>query len=98
MDNQLIRNFFLQPTQILQRRYEILRGYFVDERSLADLARTDDLNYYTVRDVVRQFRQQFQQQQIPPFLLSLQSDDLPNSPESLPNRTCHRSPMSDSCS
>jgi hypothetical protein len=38
MDDDAYRRFFLEPDQVLHRRYEILRAFFVERRSLHELA------------------------------------------------------------
>lgn len=77
MDDELARRFFLQPTQTLQRHYDILRAYFVEQRTIDDLAATCGMNYYTVRALVRRFRAQCQDGQVPPFSLSPARDAPP---------------------
>jgi predicted DNA-binding protein YlxM (UPF0122 family) len=70
MDDELCRSFFRDPTQTLQKHYEILRAYFIDGCSLAELADMYDMSYYTIRDLVRRFRKQCQQGDVPPFFWS----------------------------
>jgi len=50
MDDTRCRSFFLEPTQRLHRRYEALRAFFVDRRSLPEIAR--DFDYGTLRNVI----------------------------------------------
>ena len=56
MDDHRLRQWFLDPQQPQQRRYEILRGFFVDRQPMADLARRFDLTHGAVRNLVSQFR------------------------------------------
>jgi hypothetical protein len=70
MDDTLCRRFFAEPTHTLQRHYEMLRIYFMENRSLKQIAEQFGLNYYTVRDLVRDFRAQCRAGQVPPFLPS----------------------------
>jgi len=74
MDDRLCRRFFAEPRQTLQRRYEILRAYFLENRSLQQIAEQFGVNYYTVRALVRDFRRA---DQPPPFLPSRAVDGLP---------------------
>jgi hypothetical protein len=67
MDDTLCRRFFAEPSQTLQRHYEILRGYFMEKRSLKQIAEQFSLNYYTVRALVRDFRAQCRAGEVPPF-------------------------------
>lgn len=69
-DHELCRRFFRQPSQTLQRHYEILRAHFIEQRSLQDIADAYGMNYYSVRDLVRRFRDQCRQGQVSPFLSS----------------------------
>ena len=66
--------FFAEPGHTLQRQYEILRIYFMENRSLQQIARQFDLNYYTVRTLIRDFRAQCRAGQVPPFLPSPAAD------------------------
>ena len=77
MDDDPCRRFFLEPTQALQRRYEVLRAFFVEGRSQADIADHFDLTPATVQSLVRDFRAQVRSGQVPPFLSSPGSDAPP---------------------
>ena len=77
MDDTLAENFFRQPLQFLHRRYEALRAFFVDHRSLADIARAFRYSYGTVRNLVSQFRAQCQAGEVAPFLPRHAADDHP---------------------
>ena len=70
MDDAAYRNFFLQPTQTLHRRYEVLRAFFVQGRSQADIATDFGLTPATVQSLVRDFRAQMAAGQVPPFFAS----------------------------
>lgn len=74
-DRELCRHFFCEPQQTLQRHYEILRAYFVDEQSMQHIAQVHGLSYYTVRDLVRRFHDQCQRDTVPPFSSSRASAD-----------------------
>lgn len=56
MDDTAYRNFFEQPTQTYHRRYEALRAVFVEERSQKEVAQTFGFTYDSMRQLVRQFR------------------------------------------
>lgn len=75
MDDTLAENFFRQPVQVLHRRYEALRAFFVDHRSLADIAREFRYSYGTLRNVVSQFRRQCEAGEVAPFLPRRATDD-----------------------
>ena len=56
MDDTACRQFFLEPALPLHRRYEVLRAFFVDGRTQADLAAQFGLTTATVQSLVRDFR------------------------------------------
>jgi len=97
MDDELARRFFLQPTQTLGRHYEILRGYFVEQRTLGDLADSCGLNYYTVRSLVRRFREQCRRGEVPPFLSNPMSAALPGKQDGTHILNQRRLPIAGSC-
>ncbi len=68
MDDDPCRRFFLQPAQTLQRRYEVLRAFFVQRQTQADIAGQFGLMPATVQSLVRAFRAQLRAGQLPPFL------------------------------
>lgn len=70
MDDDRCRRFFLQPTQPLQRRYEVLRAFFVENRLQANIAAQFGLTPATVQSLVRDFRAQMRDGQVSPFLSS----------------------------
>ena len=74
MDDILCRRFFAEPDHPQQRHYEIVRAYFLENRSLQQIAEQFGLNYYTVRSVIRDFRRA---DQPPPFLPSRAVDAPP---------------------
>ncbi len=57
MDDTAYREFFEQPTQTYQRRYEALRAVFVDQRSQKEVAQVFGFTYDSMRQLVREFRQ-----------------------------------------
>lgn len=90
-DDDPCRRFFLEPSQLLQRRYEVLRAFFVERRRQADIAAQFDLTPATVQSLVRDWRTQMQHGQVSPFLSSLDSDAPPAVPWlRLPRNRKHR--------
>ena len=71
MDDDPCRRFFLQPAQTLQRRYEVLRAFFVQGQTQADIAGQFGLTPATVQSLVRDFRAQLRAGQLSPFLSNL---------------------------
>lgn len=67
MDDTLCRQFFVEPTQLLHRRYLALRAFFVDGFSYDAIAQQFGMTYHTVRSWVRDFRARCQAGQTPPF-------------------------------
>jgi DNA-directed RNA polymerase specialized sigma24 family protein len=61
MDDTLCREFFAQPTNPYQRRYEALRAVFIEERSLKEVAEQFGLASSSLRQLVYQFRQHCRQ-------------------------------------
>lgn len=89
MDDQRIRQFFLDPQQPEQRRYEIARAYFVEGQPMPDLARRFGFTHGTIRNLVSQFRAQFQDGSAPPFLFRRRADAHPTrvaTPRPVPKR------------
>ena len=86
MDDHRIRQWFLDPQQPLQRRYEILRAFFADRQPMPELARRFDMTHGAVRNLVCQFRAQFQDGRVPPFSLLPEADD-PAPPAATPRPT-----------
>ena len=56
MDDALCRQFFLQPQQTLQRRYEAFRAYFLDGRPLAEVADRFGYRVSSLKSLVCRFR------------------------------------------
>ena len=67
MDAALARSFFLQPSNPLQRQYEVLRAVVVQELPMQEVAQRFGYRYDTVRALVSQFGRQFAEGQLPPF-------------------------------
>ena len=73
MNDDACRSFFLNPSQTLHRRYEVLRAFFVGPEAQEDIATRFNLTTSTIRSLVRDFRAQVQTGDIPPFFESLSS-------------------------
>ena len=67
MDAALVRSFFLQPSNPLQRQYEVLRAVVVEELPMQEVAQRFGYRYDTVRALVSQFGRQFAAGQLSPF-------------------------------
>jgi len=74
MDDTRCHLFFHAPTQTLHRRYEILRGFFVEGLSYGAIGERFTVPYHTVRSLVRDFRTHCRSDQVPPFLPSHAGD------------------------
>jgi hypothetical protein len=57
MDDTLCREFFAQPANLYQRRYEALRAVFIEERSPKEVAEQFGFAYSSLRQLVCEFRQ-----------------------------------------
>jgi helix-turn-helix protein len=86
VDDELCRRYFLEPTQPLHRRYEVLRAFFVERRSQAEIAAQFGLTPATVQSLVRDFRAQLRDGQPSPFLSSPDSADPSAAPGKHPPR------------
>ncbi len=80
MDDTVCRRFFLEPAQLLHRRYLALRTFFVDGLSYAAIGEQVGVTYHTVRSWVRDFRAQCQAGQLPPFSPNRTGADRPARP------------------
>lgn len=67
MDDLNVKQFFLQPNDPRQRRYEALRAVVVDKQPVAEVAQRLGFAYGSLRNLVSQFRAQIERGQIPPF-------------------------------
>ncbi len=95
MEGMAYQHYFLQPTDVQQRRYEVLRTVFVEGQSMQDAAQRFDLHYGTVRKWASEFRQQMDAGQRPPFSQFRFVDDRPGQSPT-PNRSLP-SPISVPC-
>jgi len=67
MNRNVCQQFFLQPSGIEQRRYEVLRAVFVDDDKTIDVAERFQLSHGTVRNWVSQFGTRLERGEHPPF-------------------------------
>ena len=67
VDDSLCLRFFLEPTDTLHRRSEVLRAFFVERHPLKDIAQRSGYSYNTVRDLIGDFRAQCREGRVPPF-------------------------------
>lgn len=70
MDRNTCQQFFLQPREMGQRRYEVLRAVFVDDDTALDVAERFRLSHGTVRNWVSQFGAQLKRGEHPPFSMA----------------------------
>lgn len=71
MDDQLCRQFFLQPQQTFHRRYEALRAYFLDGLPLAEVADRFGYRRSSLKSLVCRFRASCAVATPPPFFLPM---------------------------
>ena len=73
-DDFLCQQFFLEPEQLLQRRYEVLRAFFVERCPMTQIAQQFGLSHGAVRNLVSDFRAKCQSGQVAPFFRSRHVD------------------------
>jgi hypothetical protein len=76
MDDRRCRQYFLQPQETFQRRYEALRAVFVDGQPLADVAAHFGSKVAALKSIVSRFRAARRQDLTPP-LFALMAGDVP---------------------
>ena len=69
MDGGNYADYFLQPQQSSQRRYEALRAVFVEELSLKEVSQQFEISYGTIRNWVSDFCRTLDTGDAPPFSL-----------------------------
>ena len=67
MDDTLCYQFFLEPADPQQRKYEALRAVFIDQMPQNEVAARFGFSYDLVRRMVSDFRYQCRQGQAPLF-------------------------------
>jgi DNA-directed RNA polymerase specialized sigma24 family protein len=70
MDDTRCREFFSQPTHPYHRRYEALRAVFLEGRAQKEVADHFGFRYSSMRQLVYEFRQQYEQASAAPFFAS----------------------------
>jgi transposase-like protein len=89
------RAYFLQPSDVSQRRYEALRAVFVEQQSLKHVAGRFDVSYGTVRNWVSEFRRSCDAGQAPPF--SLRREAVPQPADAMMKNPKFKPPTSGRC-
>ncbi len=97
MDDRPCREFFLEPQQTFQRRYEALRAIFVSGEPLVRVAERFSYKVATLKSVVSRFRADRRRGVTPPFFCTTVEDDLPvnGTPWTKTGPSCQRSPTAD---
>jgi len=75
MDGNHPRQFFLQPKQTFQRRYEALRAVFVDGEPLDQVAQRLGYKLSTLRSTASRFRVDLRRGTPAPFFSPMVADD-----------------------
>ena len=74
MEGTRFENFFLEPLDPCQRRYEALRGVIVDDESMTEVAERLGVAHGTVRNWVCEFRRELDEGAMPPFFSSARAE------------------------
>ena len=77
MDDELCRQFFLQPQETSQRRYEALRAFFLDGLPLAEVADRFGYRRSSLKSMVCRFRASCTNGGPPPFFFRTDGDAPP---------------------
>jgi helix-turn-helix protein len=80
VDDSSCLRYFLEPDDILHRRYEALRAYFIQRRPLREIATHFGYTYDTLRQVIHQFRSRCRSGTPPPFSPHPSPDVRPETP------------------
>lgn len=67
MDDTRCYQFFLEPVDLQQRKYEALRAVFIDQVPQNEVAARFGFSHEFVRRMVSDFRRQRRQDQVPLF-------------------------------
>jgi hypothetical protein len=70
MDDTRCRTFFVDDLAPMQRRYEALRAFFVEERPLPEIARQFHYSHGGLRNLVSDFRSGLRSGTVAPFFLA----------------------------
>ena len=77
MEDDLCRRFFLDPQETFHRRYEALRAFFVEGRSLEETAAQFGYREAGLRSMISRFRSACRSGQRPPFFFRTGVDARP---------------------
>jgi len=87
------RRFFMEPEQTFHRRYEALRAFFVEGRSLEETAAKFGYRTAALKSMISRFRVDCGKGQAPPF--SFRTDgDAPQAGEAAKTSMAPKSPTS----
>ncbi|MCH7725692.1 MAG: helix-turn-helix domain-containing protein [Planctomycetes bacterium] len=73
MDDRHCYQFFQEPSDLMQRRYEVLRAVFVDDLSQRQAAERFGFTHGALRNLIHDFRAACRNGSPPPF--SFRSDE-----------------------
>lgn len=85
MDGMAYQQYFLQPLDVLQRRYEAVRAVVVDGQPMPDVAQRFAVTHGTVRNWVSEFRRHLDAGRRPPFS-QCETAAAPQSQPTIPNQ------------
>lgn len=74
MDDELCRQFFLQPQATFHRRYEAFRAYFIDGQPLAEIAARFGYRLSAFKSLLCRFRAACTDGGPPPFFVPMDAD------------------------
>jgi hypothetical protein len=77
MDDQLGRRFFLEPQSTVQRRYEALHAFFVEDQPVAKIAARLGYKLASLDAMISTFRSQCRDGRVPPFSSPMAAAGLP---------------------
>jgi hypothetical protein len=97
MDDRRCREFFLEPQETFQRRYEALRAIFVSGEPLVRVAERFGYKVAALKSVVSRFRADRRRGVTPPFFCTTVEDDLPanGTQRTKTGPSCQTSPTAD---
>lgn len=95
MGDTRCRRYFLEPTRPYQRHYEALRAFFVEKRTVVEIAARLGYRAASIRSMISRFRRCCQRGETPPFLHSLDEAEgpAPATPPRLLKPKPRRSPI-----
>jgi hypothetical protein len=97
MDDRPCLQFFVEPQQTFQRRYEALRAIFVGGEPLVRVAERFGYKVAALKSIVCRFRADRRRGVTPPFFCRTVEDGLPVSgaARTKTGPSCRRSPIAD---